>query len=243
MVSNINMPTKQDVIIAFSATVKNVLDTTKATVPLDDSDIIRNCNTSIYKAREHIRVSLSILDYHRRHKEVSDLVIDAEKVMRQVNFLYLQPYGEHFMRWSEKQLQKELAKDENYLDGLFSLQEMEKKYPYYNQMVETFKEIQQKYIDFSDKLQRNLNILEPSEFEKRKSESDGKKIKKHKIRQRLSSSCEDLRDLSSTSSDSIQFVPTTVSRSTTRHFAVKLGMISGGVSKTNSSESIASCSF
>ena len=238
------MQTKQDVIIRFSATVKNVLDTTKATVPLDDSDIVRNCNTSIYKAREHIRDSLSILDYHRRHKEVEEIVDDAKKIMRQVNFLYLQPYGEHFIRWSEKQLQKELAKDENYLDELFSLQEMEKKYQYYNEMVDTLKEIQKIYIDFSDKLQRNLNILEPSEFEKRRSETDSKKGKKHKIRQGFSSSCEDLSStLSSTSTDSIQFVPTKLSQSKTKYLGLRLGMLYGGTSKTTSSESLASSSL
>ena len=165
---------------------------------------------------------------------------DAKKIIRQVNFLYLQPYGEHFIRWSEKQLQKELAKDENYLDELFSLQEMEKKYQYYNEMVDTLKEIQKIYIDFSDKLQRNLNILEPSEFEKRRSETDSKKGKKDKVRERLCSSCE---DLSSTSTDSIQFVPTKLSQSKTKYLGVRLGMLYGGTSKTTSSESLASSSL
>lgn len=238
------MQTKQDVIIKFSATVKNVLDTTKATVPLEDTDIIRNCNTSIFNARKCIRDSLSILDYHRRHVEVKELVEESIQVINSVNFLYLMPYGEHFAKWYENRLIKEIHNNPDFFDNIDALQKMEKKYPYYDEMVETFKEIQKKYIQFSDKLQRNLNILEPSEFEKRKSESDSNKVKKHKIRKRLTSSCEDLRDLSSsTSSDSMQFVPTTVSRSTTRHFAVKLGMISAGVSKTNSSESLASCSF
>ena len=116
---------------------------------------------------------------------------------------------------------------------------METKCPYYHNMIDTLKEVQKMFIGFSEKLQKNLNSLEPSEFELSKKNNSDKEDsifrKKIKHRKRLSSSCE---DLSSTSTDSIQFVPTTVSKSTTKHFAVKLGMISGGVSKTNSSESL-----
>ena len=104
------MQTKQDAIIRFSATIKNVLDTTKATIPLDDSDIIKNCNTSIYNTHKCMRDNFSILDYHRRHKDVNDLVLETQKIMRQVGYIYLQPYGEYFRRWYDDQLQKELSK-------------------------------------------------------------------------------------------------------------------------------------
>ena len=237
------MQTKQDAIISFSATVKNVLDTTKATITLEDSDIIRNCNTSIFTARKHIRDSLSILDYHRRHKEVKELVDEAYKVINSVNFLYLMPYGEYFIRWFDNQFEKDMEKDENFLDELYSIQAMETKCPYYHNMIDTLKEVQKMFIGFSEKLQKNLNTLEPSEFElskKKNSDKDDSIFrKKIKHRKRLTSSCE---DLSSTSTDSIQFVPTSLSKSKTKHFALKLGMISGGVSHTTSSESLNSIS-
>lgn len=228
------MQTKQDAIISFSATVKNVLDTTKATIALEDSDIIRNCNTSVYIARKHIRDSLSILDYHRRHKEVKELVDEAYKVINSVNFLYLMPYGEYFIRWSDNQFQKDMSKDENFLDELYSIQVMETKCPYYEDMVREFKEVQKIYIDFSEKLQKNLNTLEPSAFELSKNTSDQSK-RKIKLRKKLSSSCE---DLSSTSNDSVSFVPTSLSKSTTKHFVLRLPMVSGGFSRTTSSESL-----
>ena len=230
------MQTKQDAIIRFSATVKNVLDTTKATIPLDDSDIIKNCNTSIYNAHKCMRDSFPILDYHRRHKDVNDLVLETQKIMRQVGYLYLQPYGDTFRRWHENQFQKEMSKDENFLDELYAIQAMETKCLYYDDMVKEFNEVQKIYIDFSAKLQKNLNTLEPSEFELSKNNSDKGRIKrKVQHRRRLSSSCE---DLSSKSTDSVQFVPTALSKSTTKHFVLKFPMISGGVSRTTSSESL-----
>lgn len=225
------MQTKQDAIISFSATVKNVLDTTKATIALEDSDIIVNCNTSVFTARKHIRDSISILDYHRRHKEVQELVDDAYKVVNAVNFLYLMPYGEYFIRWSEHQFQKEMGNDESFLEELYAIQAMERKCKYYDNMVDTLKEVQKMFIGFSDKLQKNLNTLQPSEFELSKKGIN----KKTKISRQISSSCE---DLSSTSSDSFKFVPTVVSKSTTKHIVAKLGIVSAGVSRTTSSESL-----
>ncbi len=230
------MQTKQDAIISFSATVKDVIDNTKATVALEKSDIIKNCNTSIFDARKLIRDSLSILKYHRRHKEVKELVTEAEKVLFIVNSIYLQPYGDTFRRWFEHQLEKEIAKDENFLDELFTLQEMEKKCMYYEAMYETLQEVQKIYIGFSDLLQKNLNTLEPSEFELSKNKTSTPKIKR-KIphRHRLASSCE---DLSTTSSDSVQFVPTTVSKSKTNYLGFKFGILTAGTSRTTSSESL-----
>jgi len=228
------MQTKQDAIIRFSATLKAVLDTTKATIELDDSDIMKNCNTSIYNAHKCMRDSFSILDYHRRHKDVNDLVLETKKVMRQVGYLYLQPYGEYFSRWYENQLQKEISKDENFLDELYAIQAMEKKCAYYEDMVREFKEVQKIYIDFSEKLQKNLNTLEPSAFELSKNTSDQSK-RKIKLRKKATSICE---DLSSTSNDSVSFVPTSLSKSTTKHFVLRFPMVSGGVSRTTSSESL-----
>lgn len=232
----VKIQTKQDVIISFSATIKNVLDTSKATIPLEDSDIIRNCNNSVFTAREHIRYSLSKLDYHRRHKEVKELVDEACKVINSVNFLYLMPYGEYFRRWSDNQIQKELAQNENFLDDLYAIQTMEKKCRYYKDMVEEFNQVQNIYIDFSEKLQKNLNTLEPSVFELSKKKID--EPKKNSIDRVISSSCE---ELSNTSNESTTFVPTSLSKSKTRHLKISFPFVSAGVSRTVSSESLNSC--
>lgn len=235
------MQTKQDAIISFSATVKNVLDTTKATIALEDTDIVCNCNTSVFNARKCIRDSLSILDYHRRHKEVKELVDESYKIINNINILYLMPYGEHFSRWSNHQFKKEMTSDPNLLNDLLILQKIEKKYPFYEDMVATLAEVQKMFIGFSEKLQKNLNTLEPSEFELSKKRIDRPKIEnKSNLRRMISSSCD---DLSSTSTDSIQLIPTTLSQSKTKYLGIKMGILSAGVSKTTSSESLASCSF
>lgn len=233
---------KHDAIIKFSATVKNTLDTMKSTVPLKGTDIIKNCNTSIFLARKCIRDSLNILDYHRRHSDVRELVEESYRVINDVNNIYLMPYGNHYIEWFTHQLKLEQEKNPDFFSDLLCIQKMEKKYPFYNDMVDTFIEVQEIYKKFSDRLQKNLNVLEPSKFEISKEKKEEGVAPKLSFKEKLANGCEQVPVIAGNCISSIketaEKVPSTLRKSNTKYIAIKLGVVQGGMSRTTSKESV-----
>ena len=142
----------------FCYSVLDRLNTTKATIELCERDIIKNCNTSMFNTCEYITKQLSLVT----------MVIDAGSILcKHANTLIvnvkeklLAPYGTHFSSWSECNVAKAGKENPDFYNDLLCIQKLEKGYPFYDKMYVVFKECQELFIEFKNRLELYLKTYE-----------------------------------------------------------------------------------
>lgn len=217
--------TKHEAIMQFCGAVTDRLDTTKATVRLDKTDLMINCNTSAFKGLETIRNSLTFFHPYRRYKEVNELRDEAINIIKKVR-VYFALYGNHFKEWWHEELEYVKKRDPNFHKDLYCLQKLQREYENFYQMIEEYEKVQGIFRNFSADLQKRLNVLEPSEFET----SRQIKIKQGRKKSVSASYAEGTN--SSGEESSSNEAPTMLEKITVKNLKLNFGVISMGLSRS-----------
>jgi len=131
------------------------LNTTKATITLNESDIIKNCNTSMFRACNLINEQVLLL--YSKKISCHFLIQEAKCIIADIKRTLLAPYGEHFSRWFEFNIKKAEKDCPDFYNDLHCIQKLEKDYPFYDDMLVTFKECQKLLFLFHEKIDGYLH--------------------------------------------------------------------------------------
>lgn len=224
---------RKDIISEFCYSIKAQLRTTKATVPWDDNDLLQNCNTSIFNTLDLIRNQQKILYPYTSDPVISKLITDIESMIDTQVRPYLAVYGNGYREWIRVNKQRMEDSDPHFYDDVMAVQKLQKKCPFLEDAIKGFHETQVAFRSLDCYLQKQLNSLEPSDFQM--------EIEKKKLENRISSG-KRIRGISISAeeldSDHKKDKLVSQTNSKTKHFTLKLGIFSGGVSKTSSTESL-----
>lgn len=106
------------------------LRTSKATIPLNQYDLLLGCNTTMFRTLEFLRVNATGYTKERKSK-IEQAMICIQS--------YLVPYGECFIDWNKANY---YILDNDSKNLLLAKQQHEAKCPFYNQMRKDFQEVQ-----------------------------------------------------------------------------------------------------
>lgn len=138
----------------FCYSVLDRLNTTKATIELCERDIIKNCNTSMFNTCEYIAkqlslVTMGVIDDGILSNHANTLIVNVKEKL-------LAPYCTHFSSWSEYNVAKAGKENPDFYNDLLCIQKLEKDYPFYDKMYVAFKECQELFIEFKNRLELYL---------------------------------------------------------------------------------------
>jgi hypothetical protein len=209
------MDTKERKIQMFCLRIANQLDSTKATIDLNKKDLMHNCNTSLFKALECIRTNLDSLPLPLDN-ETSEIRTMSLGVIDEIRS-YLAEYGESFLAWFEDYIDDQKDDNPNFHNDKEARQKGQRTCPFYYDMLHEYGRLQSVCKDFSTFLKSKITIAEPEQnIENSEEESSSTEIK----------------------TDNAEKPATILSKVKTKCLKLNLGLVSGGVSKTESDASL-----
>jgi CRISPR/Cas system-associated endoribonuclease Cas2 len=183
-----------------------------------------------------IRNQQKILYPYKKDSVIAKLITDIEDMIDTQVRPYLAVYGNGYRDWIRVNKQRREDSDPHFYGDVMAVQKLQKECPFIDDAVRGFKDTQLAFRNLDCYLQKQLNSVEPSDFqieiEKKKLEKLENRISCGERIKGISISAEELH------SDQKKDTLVSQTNSKTKHFAVKLGIFSGGVSKTSSTESL-----
>jgi hypothetical protein len=209
------MDTKQRKIQAFCLRIANQLDSTKATIPLNKKDLLHNCNTSLFKALECIRTNLDSLPVPLDN-ETTEMRTMSLGVIDEIRS-YLAEYGESFLSWFQDCIEDQKDDIPDFHNDKEARQKAQRTCPFYYDMLHEYGRVQSICKDFSTFLKSKITIPDPEQnIENSVEEESSSEIK----------------------TDSAEKPATILSKVKTKCLKLNLGLVSGGISKTESDASL-----